>query len=57
MNSSSSEASIEIENISYQLVSIDEYSFTAEIDLPVGIRSHGILQQSKTICGNGNVVS
>lgn len=43
MNSSSSEASIEIENISYQLVSIDEYSFTAEIDLPVGIRSHGML--------------
>ena len=43
MNSSSSKASIEIENISYQLVSIDEYSFTAEIDLPVGVRSHGVL--------------
>ena len=43
MNSSSSKASIEIENISYQLVSIDEYNFTAEIDLPVGVRSHGVL--------------
>ena len=43
MNSSSSKASIEIENISYQLVSIDEYSFTAEIDLPVGVGSHGVL--------------
>ena len=43
MKFSTPKASIEIDNVNYQLESIDEFSFSARVDLPIGIRSHGLL--------------
>ena len=43
MNPSSPETSIEIDKVVYQLKSIDEFGFLVEADLPIGIRSKGLL--------------
>ena len=43
MNSTSSESSIEIDNVTYQLESIDEFGFLVRVDLPTGVRSKGFL--------------
>lgn len=39
----SSESSIEIDNVTYQLHSLDEFGFEASIDLASGLRSKGLL--------------
>lgn len=43
MNSTSSESSIEIDNVTYQLRSLDEFGFEANVDLARGLRSKGLL--------------
>jgi len=39
----SSESSIEIDNVNYQLQSLDEFGFEASVDLASGLRSKGLL--------------
>jgi len=43
MNSTPPETSIEIDKVSYQIVSIDEFGFLARVDLPAGMRGKGEL--------------
>ena len=38
-----SQTSIEIDNDTYQLLSLDEFGFTANVDLANGLRSQGLL--------------
>ena len=39
----SSESYIEIDNITYQIHSLDEFGFEASVDLATGLRSQGLL--------------
>ena len=43
MNTTASESSIEIDKVVYQLKSIDEFGFSAAVNLPTGIRAKGLL--------------